>query len=128
MYECQASYLSLAPPVSGAVGWALTPFSPISSLPFQDSTLNVTSISRVDGNFNKKDEVRPPVVDPRCFTLCVLIVSFIYIVPFVYFRVLEPRNTVVEKLYLHTTNERCGFYRQCSEAYPGQGVWYIKIG
>ena len=49
----------------------------------------MASISRVGGNFNK-DEVRPPVVDPGCFTLCVLIVSFIYIVPFVYFRFLEP--------------------------------------
>ena len=70
--------------------------------------MNVASISRVGGNFNKKDEVRPPVVDPRCFTLCVLIVSFIYIVPFVYFRFLEPEIQVVETLYLHTTNERCG--------------------
>ena len=86
MYECQALYLSLAPPVSGAVGWALTPFSPISSLPFQDSSMNVASISRVGGNFDKKDEVHPLLSTPDVSPLVFLIVSFIYIVPFVYFR------------------------------------------
>ena len=74
----------------------------------------MASISRVGGYFNE-DEVRPPVVDPGCFTLCALIVSFIYIVPFVSFRVLELKNTVVEK-YLHKTKLECRFYRQSSAA------------
>ena len=48
--------------------------------------MNVASISRVGGNFDKKDEVHPLLSTPDVSPLVFLIVSFIYIVPFVYFR------------------------------------------
>ena len=123
MYECQASYLSLAPPGSGAVVWTLSPFSPISSLLFQDSIMNLASLSRVGGNFDKKDEVYPPVVHPRWFTPCVFLLFLLFISFRCLFFVLEQSNTCRSYLFTRRMNAIQvwdHFYSQCSETYPGQ--------
>ena len=67
--------LAWHPPVSGAVGWTLTPFSPISSLLFQDSIMCLASLSRAGGIFDKKDEV-----SPLLFTPCIVLLFLLFIV------------------------------------------------
>ena len=39
----------------------------------------LASLSRVGGIFDKKDEVHPPVVHPRCFTPCVFLLFLLFI-------------------------------------------------
>ena len=73
--DVRLGILAWHPPVSGAVGWTLTPFSPISSLLFQDSIMCLTSRSRAGGIFDNKDEV-----SPLLFTLCIVLLFLLFIV------------------------------------------------
>ena len=73
--DVRLGILAWHPPVSRAVGWTLTPFSPISSLLFQDSIMCLTSRSRAGGIFDNKDEV-----SPLLFTLCTVLLFLLFIV------------------------------------------------